>query len=239
MTAGPTPGSGRAEATGSTGPAEGRPAPGPDGAVEADGPPVAAELPGAVESPGAADGATTRRRAASVLLGIGLTVLALDLGTKHLALQALEGREPVQLLGGLVYLSLTRNSGAAWSIGADHTWIFSLITILVIGWILWTALRLRSLPWAVSLGLVLGGALGNLMDRIFRAPGWFVGHVVDMISVLEPYGRAFPVFNVADSALVCGVFLAVFLELTGRQRDGSRLGRGGRQATPTAPRERA
>lgn len=233
MTAGPTPGSGRAEATGSTGPAEGPRAPGPDGAVEADGP------HGTVEPHGTVDGAPNRRRAASVLFGIGLTVLALDFGTKHLALQALEGQEPVKLLGGLVYLSLTRNSGAAWSIGADHTWIFSLITILVIGWILWAALRLRSLPWAVSLGLVLGGALGNLMDRIFRAPGWFVGHVVDMISVLEPYGRAFPVFNVADSALVCGVFLAVFLELTGRQRDGSRLGRDGRQVTPTVPREGA
>ncbi|WP_027659158.1 signal peptidase II [Salinispora fenicalii] len=238
MTAGPTPGSGRAEAAGPTGSAEpvGRPAPGPDGPVEADG---AIEADGAVEADRAADGATTRRRAASILLGIGLAVLALDFVTKHLALQALEGREPVELLGGLVYLSLTRNSGAAWSIGADHTWIFSLITILVIGWILWTALRLRSVPWAVSLGLVLGGALGNLMDRIFRAPGWFVGHVVDMISVLEPYGRAFPVFNVADSALVCGVCLAVFLELTGRQRDGRRLGRDGRRAAPTVSREQA
>lgn len=225
MTAGPTPGSGRAEAAGSAEPA-GRPAPEPDGAVGPDRP-AEGDRPA---------GATTRRRAASILFGIGLTVLALDFGTKHLALEALEGREPVELLGGLVYLSLTRNSGAAWSIGADHTWVFSLITILVIGWILWTGLRLRSLPWAVSLGLVLGGALGNLMDRIFRAPGWFVGHVVDMISVLEPYGRAFPVFNVADSALVCGVCLAVFLELAGRQRDGSR---DGRRATPTAPREQA
>ncbi|WP_025617908.1 signal peptidase II [Salinispora cortesiana] len=237
MTAGPTPGSGRAEAAGSAEPA-GRPAPEPDGAVEPDRP-VEGGGPVEADRPVEAAGATPRRPAALILFGIGLTVLALDFGTKHLALQALEGREPVELLGGLVYLSLTRNSGAAWSIGADYTWVFSLITILVIGWILWTALRLRSLPWAVSLGLVLGGALGNLMDRIFRAPGWFVGHVVDMISVLEPYGRAFPVFNVADSALVCGVVLAVFLELTGRQRDGSRLGRDGRRATPTAPRERA
>lgn len=175
----------------------------------------------------------------SILLGVGLTGLALDLLTKHLALRALEGREPVELLGGLVYLSLTRNSGAAWSIGADYTWVFPLITIVVIGWILWTALRLRSLPWAVALGLVLGGALGNLMDRIFRAPGWFVGHVVDMISVFEPYGRVFPVFNVADSALVCGVFLAVFLELTGRQRDGRRINRDGQPVTDAPPRERA
>ena len=149
-----------------------------------------------------------------------------DLVTKHLALGALEDREPVRLLGGAVYLSLIRNSGAAWSIGADYTWVFPLITLGVVGWIVWMALRLRSLPWAISLGLVLGGALGNFADRIFRAPGWFVGHVVDMISVFAPYGRVFPVFNLADSALVCGVLLALLLELTGRQRDGSRIGHG-------------
>ena len=69
---------------------------------------------------------------------------------------------------------------------------------------------------------MLGGALGNLTDRIFRAPGHFVGHVVDMVSLFDPYGQVWPVFNLADSCLVCGVVLAVLLELTGRQRDGTR-----------------
>ncbi|MET7834943.1 signal peptidase II [Micromonospora sediminicola] len=165
-----------------------------------------------------------RRKAVSLLLGVSLVSLLADLGTKQLALAELTGREPVSLLGGAVYLTLTRNSGAAWSIGSDHTWVFPLITFGVIGWIAWMALRLRSLPWAVSLGLVLGGALGNLTDRIFRAPGHFVGHVVDMVSLFDPYGQVWPVFNLADSSLVCGVVLAVFLELTGRQRDGSRAG---------------
>ncbi|MGC5330930.1 signal peptidase II [Micromonospora sp. DT62] len=169
---------------------------------------------------------TPHRRAAATLFGLALTVLAADAATKHLALGALEDREPVRLLGGAVYLSLTRNSGAAWSIGADYTWVFPLITLGVVGWIVWMALRLRSLPWGISLGLVLGGALGNFADRVFRAPGWFVGHVVDMVSVFAPYGRVFPVFNLADSALVCGVLLALLLELTGRQRDGSRIGHG-------------
>ncbi|MET9299922.1 signal peptidase II [Micromonospora aurantiaca] len=164
-----------------------------------------------------------RRKAVGLLLGVSLFSLLADLGTKQLALAELTGREPVSLLGGTVYFSLTRNSGAAWSIGSDHTWVFPIITFVVIGWITWMALRLRSLPWAVSLGLVLGGALGNLIDRIFRAPGHFVGHVVDMISLFDPYGQVWPVFNLADSSLVCGVVLAVFLELTGRQRDGSRL----------------
>ena len=105
------------------------------------------------------------------------------------------------------------------------------------------AARLRSLPWAISLGLVLGGAVGNLTDRIFRAPGVFVGHVVDMVSLFDPYGQVWPIFNLADSALVCGVVLAVLLEVTGRQRDGSRLRRpagdpvtiGTPRATPGAP----
>ncbi|TDB82631.1 signal peptidase II [Micromonospora sp. KC721] len=174
----------------------------------------------------AGPGGTPNRRAVVVLASIALVALLADLLTKHLALQTLDGRPPVRLLGGAVYLTLTRNSGAAWSIGADHTWVFPLITIGVVGWIVWMALRLRSLPWAVSLGLVLGGALGNLVDRIFRAPGHFVGHVVDMVSLFDPYGRVWPVFNLADSALVCGVLLAVVLELTGRQRDGSRIGKG-------------
>jgi signal peptidase II len=83
---------------------------------------------------------------------------------------------------------------------------------------------LRSVPWAIALGLVLGGALGNLADRLFRAPGPFQGHVVDMISLFAPYGRGFAIFNIADSCLTIGVALAVLLELTGRQRDGSRTG---------------
>ena len=206
MTAAPTPGSGRAEPVRDTVPAG-------DAAPAGDTAPAATP-----------EGRTPRRRAVTVLAVVALTLLAADLATKHLALVNLSDREPVRLLGGAVYLNLTRNSGAAWSIGADHTWVFPLITIGVVGWILWMALRLRSLPWAISLGLVLGGALGNLMDRIFRAPGWFVGHVVDMVSLFDPYGRVWPVFNVADSALVCGVIVAVLLELTGRQRDGSRVG---------------
>ncbi|MEU1753699.1 signal peptidase II [Micromonospora matsumotoense] len=179
-------------------------------------------------------GRTPRRRAVVVLVSIALLALLTDLLTKHLALQLLDDRAPVRLLGGVVYLTLTRNSGAAWSIGADHTWVFPLITIGVVGWISWMAVRLRSLPWAVSLGLVLGGALGNLTDRIFRAPGHFVGHVVDMVSLFDPYGQVWPVFNLADSCLVSGVLLAVLLELTGRQRDGRRIGAKG-DAAPAGP----
>jgi signal peptidase II len=84
------------------------------------------------------------------------------------------------------------------------------------------ARRLRSTGWAVALGLVLGGALGNLADRIFRAPGPLMGHVVDMVSLVEPDGSFFPVFNAADSAVCCGGALLVVLALTGRELDGTR-----------------
>lgn len=164
-----------------------------------------------------------RRRSRQVLAGVAAVVVVADVVTKQLALSTLEGREPVRLLGGAVYLTLTRNSGAAFSFGADHTWVFPLVTLGVVGWIMWMARQLRSIPWALALGFILGGGLGNLTDRLFRAPGPFLGHVVDMVSLFDPYGRVWPVFNLADSALVTGVALAVALELTGRQRDGRRL----------------
>ncbi|ASW56012.1 signal peptidase II [Plantactinospora sp. KBS50] len=164
--------------------------------------------------------ARRHRRAVFVLILTAVAALAADLATKQWALSELTPGEPVRLLGGALWLSLIRNSGAAWSLGADHTWVFPLVTLAVIGWIGWMAGRLRSVPWAVSLGLVLGGALGNFVDRVFRAPGVFLGHVVDMISVFGPYGQHFPVFNLADSSLFCGVVLAVLLELTGHRRDG-------------------
>ena len=162
------------------------------------------------------------KRRAKTILAAALAV-AVDQWVKHLSTENLEYGEPVRILGGLVYLSLLRNSGAAFSFGSDHTWVFPLITLVVVGVIGWLATKLRSVPWAVALGLVLGGALGNLGDRLFRAPGPFQGHVVDMISVFAPYGERFAVFNIADSCLTVGVCLAVLLELNGRQRDGSRI----------------
>jgi len=163
-----------------------------------------------------------RGKALIVLAGTAVLAVILDQVVKELSTNQLVEGEPVKILGGLVYLSLLRNSGAAFSLGSDFTWVFPLVTVAVVTWIVVMARRLRSLPWALALGLVLGGALGNLGDRLFRAPGVFHGHVVDMISVFGPYGEHFAVFNIADSCLTVGVVLAVLLELTGRQRDGSR-----------------
>jgi signal peptidase II len=160
----------------------------------------------------------------------GALVLVLDVLTKYLVVVRLTGHRPVRLLGGLIYLTLTRNSGAAFSLGTHLTFVFPLVSLLVIGWIGGLAARLRSVPWAIALGLVLGGALGNLGDRLFRAPGFLVGQVVDFISLLSPDAAYFAIFNLADSALTCGVVLAILLEVSGRRRDGTRLTKTARRA---------
>lgn len=159
----------------------------------------------------------------ALLAVVAVVVVGLDLWTKQLAAANLADREPVRLFGGAVYLLLVRNSGAAFSLGTRYTWVFPLVTVVVVAAILVAARRLASIGWAVALGLVLGGALGNLGDRLFRAPGPLLGHVVDFISLFDPRGQGFPVFNLADSALCCGVGLVILLELTGRRRDGTRV----------------
>ena len=163
------------------------------------------------------------RPAVRALVALGLTtalVVGLDVFTKYLAVTHLTDRPPVRILGGLLYLDLTFNAGAAFSLGTGLTWVFPLVALVVLGWIVVLSRRLRSALWAVAFGLILGGAFGNVGDRLFRAPGFLVGHVVDFASLFGPNGEHWPIFNVADSALCCGVVLAVLLELTGRRRDG-------------------
>ena len=148
--------------------------------------------------------------------------VALDQITKQLVLTNLENAEPVRLLGGAVYLNVTRNSGAAFSLGGRFTPIFPIFAVIVAFVIVWLARRLRSVPWGIALGLILGGAMGNLLDRLFREPGPLRGHVVDFLSLFDDAGRVWPIFNVADSSLFCGVALVLLLEFTGRGRDGTR-----------------
>ena len=157
-----------------------------------------------------------------LLAGIAALVLVADVLTKVLAVARLEGTGPVELLGGAVYLVLVRNPGAAFSLATGYTWVLSLIAVAVVVVIVRIARRLRSTGWAVALGLVLGGALGNLVDRIFRAPGPLQGHVVDVVSLFAPDGSVWPVFNLADSSIVSGGVLLVLLALTGRELDGTR-----------------
>jgi signal peptidase II len=168
-------------------------------------------------------GRTSTRFAVGILLAIAAVMVAIDQWTKQLAIDGLTEQPAVRILGGMIYLDLTYNSGAAFSFGRGYTWVFPVIAIIISAVILWTSRGLRSWPWAVALGLVLGGADGNLVDRLFRAPGPFQGHVVDFISAFAPAGEKFPIFNIADSALTVGVVLAIGLELFGVRRDGIRV----------------
>ncbi len=155
------------------------------------------------------------------LFGIAALILVLDVVTKVVAVAQLEGEPPVELFGGAVYLVLFRNPGAAFSLATGLTWLLALLAIVIVGVIVWLSRKLRSTGWAVGLGLVLGGACGNLVDRIFRQPGPLRGHVVDFVSLFAPDGSVWPVFNVADSAIVCGGALIVLLTLLGRDYDGT------------------
>ncbi|PXY19505.1 signal peptidase II [Prauserella muralis] len=183
------------------------------------------------QGPDSTAGEKTEPQAPRPKRRIGLVALvaalayAVDLVTKIIVTATLEGEEPVRILGGLVYLQLLRNPNAAYGLDIGGTWLLAVIAIIVVGVIIWFASRLRSVGWAIGLGLVLAGALGNLTDRIFRAPGVLHGHVVDFISVLEPNGEFFPVFNAADSAITVGAALIVLLSLLGRDYDGTVVAR--------------
>jgi signal peptidase II len=151
-----------------------------------------------------------------LFLGAALAVLAADLVSKMLVVAHIEQTDPgIRLLGGGLYLVQARNSGAAFSVGTGATVILTAISIIVIVIVLRAARRLTSSGWALALGLVLGGAMGNLVDRLFRSPSPGKGHVVDWISVLADDGHVWPIFNLADSAIVTGGALAVLLSLRG------------------------
>jgi signal peptidase II len=158
--------------------------------------------------------ALTKLRWSLVL--IALITVALDAATKALVVARLEHREPVRLLDGLVTFEVSRNSGAAFSFAQGATVLFTLIAVGVVVVIVRTLPRLRSAGWAVTLGLLLGGAVGNLLDRLTRAPGIGRGAVVDFIHL--PH---FATFNLADSAITVGACLAVLLSLRGVEVDGS------------------
>jgi signal peptidase II len=171
------------------------------------------------------------RRRIGLLAATAASTLLLDVLSKIVVVAVLEGHPSVELLGGGLYLVVYRNAGAAFSMATGLTWLLSLIALGVVVAIIRLAPRLRSAGWGFGLGLVLGGALGNLVDRLLRAPGPLRGHVVDFLSLLAPDGSVWPVFNLADSAIVCGGAVLVLLAATGREFDGSREPRrpGGRR----------
>ena len=163
------------------------------------------------------DATEVRPRKTALLALVALAVLALDVATKVWVVAELEGRRTLELLGGQLLIRVSRNPGAAFSFAEGATLLFTAVAVVVIVVILRTAPRLRSAGWAVSLGLLLGGAAGNLVDRLLRSPGPGRGAVVDFIDF-----QVWPSFNVADSGIVVGGLLAVLLSLRGIELDGSR-----------------
>ena len=176
----------------------------------------------------AAQAAPATGRVLAGILGLAAVVLLVDQLTKMWAQSGLEeGAAPLPLIGELIQLRLIYNPGAALSIASGQTWILSLLSAGVVVFVVVTARKIRSTAWAVALGLVLGGALGNLGDRVFREPGFLTGHVVDFID----YGPF--IGNVADIAIVVAAVMIAVLALRGIGPDGQR-GDGDDHAGPTA-----
>jgi signal peptidase II len=156
-----------------------------------------------------------RARALTVMFCVAAAVLTADAISKALVLGKLPGHPPVRLADGLVTLDLTFNAGAAFGVGTSYTAVIALIVCGVIVYIVRAARRLRSLAWTIALGLLLGGAMGNLGDRLFRAPGPLRGRVVDWINL--PH---FPwTFNLADASITCAAVLIAVLALRGVRID--------------------
>jgi len=161
-----------------------------------------------------------RRPAAvlGVLVLIAVVVLGLDQLAKAWVLAHLPSDVPVHVIGNLLVFRRVLNSGAAFSLATGSTWVFSIIAAGVVVFVAWFARRIRSIAWAVLFGLLLGGTLGNLSDRLLRPPGFGVGEVVDFIQIpLLP-----AIFNLADSAIVTSMALFVLLTLRGVGLDGVR-----------------
>ena len=146
-------------------------------------------------------------------------MLAADQFVKYLTVEHLPLHEVVPVLGEFLQLYYIRNPGAAFSLGSEVTWIFTIALAVVAVVIIWKATGLHSRLWAVVLGCLLGGVLGNLTDRLLRDPGFAVGHVVDMISM--PWMMP-AIFNVADIFIVCGMITVALLVVLGIRFDGTR-----------------
>ncbi len=165
-----------------------------------------------------------------MLGAVAVVVLAIDRVSKFLVVENLELGVPVEVIGQLLQFHYVENPGAAFSLGSGSTWIFAIIASAVAVFIVIFARRIRSVGWAVLFGMLLGGNLGNLTDRLTREPGFGRGYVVDFIQVW-----GFPaIFNVADIAIVSSMGLFIILTLRGVSLDGTRAAREPK-VEPSAP----
>lgn len=165
--------------------------------------------------------------AAWMLLVVAALFYAADQLTKNWVVAELPEGRTVPVLGDFLQWHFVRNPGAAFSMAESATWVFTILATVVVGVILWQLRRLGSLPWALFLGMLLGGVLGNLTDRLVREPGFPVGHVIDFVST--PWMMP-AIYNVADIAIVSGMVLFVLITLLGLPIDGSPRARSGKAA---------
>jgi signal peptidase II len=161
---------------------------------------------------------TTRSRLPLLVPTIAALVLLADQASKWAAVEHLAGRGRVDVIDGALWLHLTRNAGAAFSMATGATWLLTIVALVVVVAIIRISRKLGSRGWAVALGLLLGGALGNLGDRLFREPGFFRGHVIDFLEF--PH---WPIFNLADSSIVTAAALIALLSVRGIGIDGQRI----------------
>ena len=141
-----------------------------------------------------------------ILFSVAWAVWILDLATKVWAVNNLSYKSNIKVIGEFFQLTLIRNPGAAFSFATGATIFLSLFSLIVMIVVLYYSPKITSRGWAVVLGLVLGGILGNMVDRIFREPGVLRGHVIDWLQLPN-----FPVFNIADTAIVCAALLSMVL----------------------------
>ena len=154
-----------------------------------------------------------RNRLQWLAIGLGLVVIAADQLIKSLLIQNLVPHHSVPFLGDVVRLYLTYNDSAAFSMGFGQTWVFALISTIASLTVLWFIPRLQTRSWSVMAGIALGGIVGNLVDRLFRQPGFGNGYVVDYLQI--PFN--FPIFNLADMAIVTMAILTVLRILFGHK----------------------
>ena len=158
-------------------------------------------------------------RALLVLALVAVGGYALDQISKALVVRVMTEGENVRVLGDVLQWHFVRNPGAAFSFATGLTWVFSLIAAGVVVFVVWFAPRIRSRLWAIVFGLLLGGVLGNLTDRLFREPSFGLGHVVDFI--YTPWMMP-AIYNVADCCIVVSMVLFMLLSLRGIGLDGRR-----------------
>ncbi|GAA1095985.1 signal peptidase II [Nocardioides dubius] len=148
---------------------------------------------------------------------MAVCLIAIDQWVKELSIEKLSGEGRVELLGDWFGLQLVRNPGAAFSMGTSFTEVLSVVATIAAVVVIWLSFKVRSTMWAVGLGFLLAGVVGNLIDRPTREPGFGRGHVIDMFAFPN-----FPIFNVADICINVAAAIIIIQALRGIRLDGTR-----------------